>query len=156
MPDLNESKPVIDILQTGDESKVLGLMGLCKDDRGLSQWSEPTIHRALLVKDGAWGLFSPSRDDLWAFLLAEQRADQWDLQLLATHPERRRQGLMRQLLTFFLSKVVAKTLHEGVWLEVHIANLAAQKLYEGLGFRHVGDRPHYYQDGATARLYLYS
>ncbi|MGE0762036.1 MAG: GNAT family N-acetyltransferase [Bdellovibrionales bacterium] len=87
---------------------------------------------------------------LHALVLLRDQGQVWDIVVLATNPGRQRQGDMTRLL-----KSVADLRPQGVelWLEVHEANLAAQNLYKKLGFRQVGERRKYYQDGGAAVLY---
>ena len=68
-------------------------------------------------------------------------AGEWELLNLAVAPASRRQGVGAALLRRLLDE------HAGVgYLEVRRSNLAAQKLYEKLGFEAVGRRAGYYQD----------
>lgn len=70
--------------------------------------------------------------------------DQADIQTIAISPQYRSKGFGRILMQFLLAK--AKELGAAeVFLEVRADNLAAQKLYESLGFTQIGIRKHYYQ-----------
>jgi ribosomal-protein-alanine N-acetyltransferase len=64
---------------------------------------------------------------------------------LAVHPQLRRQGIGRALLSDSL-KIFHSTGIETVWLEVRLQNLAAQSLYQRFGFREAYRRRGYYQD----------
>jgi len=64
---------------------------------------------------------------------------------IATHPDRRRQGLGRLLLTAMIERAQAGGATE-VTLEVRASNHAAQTLYAQLGFEIVGRRKRYYRD----------
>jgi ribosomal-protein-alanine N-acetyltransferase len=72
-----------------------------------------------------------------------------EITVLATHPDRQRKGDMQFLLSYMLER---KSPQERIWLEVHDGNVPALKLYENLGFQHVGRRPKYYRDGGDALL----
>lgn len=74
----------------------------------------------------------------------------WEISLVATHPKFRKQGYMNYLFKHLIN---AKSRERELWLEVHEENVAAQKLYEKLGFKETRRRPRYYKDGATAILY---
>lgn len=80
----------------------------------------------------------------------------WEISMVATDPQFRRQGLMEVLISHLIN---ARGQGEGeakeLWLEVHEANSGAQNLYEKLGFRRIGVRNRYYKDGGTALLYSY-
>lgn len=67
---------------------------------------------------------------------------------LMTHPDFQRQGRMRQVFQGFLSHF--KGLKAEVWLEVHVENNEARLLYSQLGFKQMGERPHYYGPGQNA------
>lgn len=70
---------------------------------------------------------------------------------LAVGPDRRRQGVGRQLLEGLLTSA----LHAGVrdvTLEVRPSNTAARALYRLVGFDAAGRRPGYYPDGEDALI----
>ena len=71
---------------------------------------------------------------------------------IAIHPDWRRQGAGETLVTALISQCRALGC-SAVTLEVRESNLAAIQLYEKLGFRQEGRRPHYYDDGEAALLY---
>lgn len=77
----------------------------------------------------------------------------WEISLVATSPQFRRQGLMELLLGHMIN---AKSQGMELWLEVHENNVSAQKLYEKLGFTKTGVRTKYYKDGASAFLYSHA
>ncbi|MEX2476147.1 ribosomal protein S18-alanine N-acetyltransferase [Marinobacter sp.] len=69
--------------------------------------------------------------------------DEAHLLNLCVPPERRREGVGRQLLRY----LIARAAHEGMkqaLLEVRVSNLSAIALYESEGFRGIGRRPGYY------------
>ncbi len=69
---------------------------------------------------------------------------------LAIHPDYRRQGLGRRLMTFLLGRAGEKGISK-VLLEVRASNLAAIGLYRSLGFEILYRRPGYYEpDGEDA------
>lgn len=66
------------------------------------------------------------------------------LNLLAVEPDRRRQGIGRQLLSWLeKSAIVAGTFVIG--LELRATNCGARAFYEALGYHEVGRVPGYYQ-----------
>lgn len=103
---------------------------------------------AELATAEAVGVFSNGH--LAGFILYRELDRAWEISLVASHPNFRRQGLMEQL---FLHLIAAKGHERELWLEVHEENVAAQKLYEKLGFKEVRRRPRYYKDGGSAILY---
>jgi polysaccharide biosynthesis protein PslH len=76
------------------------------------------------------------------FLVSRSVADrEREILNLAVHPDFRRLHIATELLRAELSR------HPGVhFLEVRESNAAAQRLYEGLGFQPVGERPGYYDN----------
>ena len=74
-----------------------------------------------------------------------------DLHILkiATLPEHRRNGLGKRLMTI-AEEHARQMAGETLTLEVRMTNTAAIKLYETLGFEHVGLRHGYYTDGSDA------
>jgi ribosomal protein S18 acetylase RimI-like enzyme/glycosyltransferase involved in cell wall biosynthesis len=76
------------------------------------------------------------------FLVSRSVADrEREILNLAVHPDFRRLHVATELLRAELSR------HPGVhFLEVRESNAAAQRLYEGLGFQPVGERPGYYDN----------
>lgn len=93
-----------------------------------------------------------------AFCLYRDLKFDWEISCLATAYGAEGQGVMRALLGHLLLQrtMGPMTLTPGirVFLEVHIRNTRAQKLYEGLGFQKISERKAYYRDGASAFVYL--
>jgi ribosomal-protein-alanine N-acetyltransferase len=71
--------------------------------------------------------------------------DEAHISNVAIHPDYRRQGLGRMLLTHLLEEAAAKGATAAT-LEVRRSNVAAQKLYAGFGFKVIAVRKHYYSD----------
>ena len=69
--------------------------------------------------------------------------DATDLQRVAVHPGRQRQGVARTLLA-----AVAPA--GDLLLEVGESNLAARRFYAAEGFVEIDRRPRYYRDGSAA------
>jgi [ribosomal protein S18]-alanine N-acetyltransferase len=77
-------------------------------------------------------------------LVAWLLVDEAHIATIATHPDFRRQGIARNLLTYalrYMSKEGAVTL-----LEVRESNIAAQEMYCRFGYEAVGRRKRYYKD----------
>src|SRR5215208_6462599 len=71
--------------------------------------------------------------------------DEAHIATIATHPDFRRQGIARKLLTHTL----LHAMDEGVsssFLEVRESNLSAQEMYRQFGYEVTGRRKHYYKD----------
>ncbi len=76
------------------------------------------------------------------FLVSRSVADnEREILNIAVHPDFRRLHIATELLETELSR------HPGVhFLEVRESNAAARRLYDGLGFQAVGERPQYYEN----------
>ena len=73
---------------------------------------------------------------------------------LAVHPAYRRRKLASRLLVEVLARAASLGCHRAT-LEVRRSNEPARRLYEGLGFRVAGVRPHYYTDPVDDALVLW-
>ena len=80
-----------------------------------------------------------------------QVVDELHITLVAVDPQRRRQGLGRQVLTALLSHCQALG-SERATLEVAASNAAALSLYRVLGFQEAGRRSAYYRNGDDALI----
>lgn len=92
-------------------------------------------------------------DPLTAFIICSHVADQSEILTLATHPDQRRTGLGRALLTEAATHLKGRGV-KTLFLEVAEDNLAAQGLYRAVGFTPIGRRPAYYRrsDSRVAAL----
>ncbi|MEN9216170.1 MAG: ribosomal protein S18-alanine N-acetyltransferase [Gloeomargarita sp. HHBFW_bins_162] len=79
--------------------------------------------------------------------------DEAHIVILAVHPEYQGKGLGRQTLTYLLQEL-PPTIHHAT-LEVRSQNEVALNLYQSLGFRILGRRPHYYQNPDDDALILW-
>jgi ribosomal-protein-alanine N-acetyltransferase len=84
-----------------------------------------------------------------AFLLAWAVADELHLIHVATHPDARREGAARALMTVLLDHAMHNKTRL-VLLEVRRSNRAATDLYRAFGFSRIGVRRAYYADGEDA------
>lgn len=94
----------------------------------------------------------PDRVVAYALLLFRANARRARLYSLAVDPEARGLGLARSLV----AAAEAEALRRGaaaLTLEVRVDNEAAIRLYEALGYRGLGRRSDYYEDGADALRY---
>jgi ribosomal-protein-alanine N-acetyltransferase len=101
-----------------------------------------------IVADGA---FEVPGERLAGIILSRCAAAEAEILTVAVASARRRQGVAKTLLgTHFgrLSRFGAKA----VFLEVGTDNAAARALYEGFGFRQVGQRPGYYRNAQGSEI----
>lgn len=113
-------------------------------------WSERAIAE-LLATPGVLGWLHPAG----GMILTRVVADEAEILTLAVAPPVRRRGIARGLLGAAIAEFSRLGIMS-VFLEVSAANVAARALYATLGFSAVGERPHYYSDGATALLMKFS
>ena len=64
---------------------------------------------------------------------------------LATHPDFRRQGIAKKLLSHALQYLSSEGAQSS-FLEVRASNTAAQEMYRKFGYKESGRRRHYYKD----------
>lgn len=83
------------------------------------------------------------------FVMLRCVAGEAEILTLCVSPEYRRQGFAAQLVAWSLACAVAQKA-DMVFLEVSVANHAAQKLYAQAGFAQKGTRKAYYPDGSDA------
>ncbi len=79
--------------------------------------------------------------------------DEIHIATIATHPDFRRQGIGRKLL----SHTLIHAMQEGArssFLEVRESNLAAQEMYRKFGFEEAGRRKHYYRDNGEDAILM--
>lgn len=85
------------------------------------------------------------------YLLAHRIVDELHVLLLAVEPAWRRRGIASALVGQALAEARRAGLRAAL-LEVRAGNEAACALYRGFGFREVGRRRRYYEDGEDAVL----
>ncbi|MFQ5585801.1 MAG: ribosomal protein S18-alanine N-acetyltransferase [Thermodesulfobacteriota bacterium] len=73
---------------------------------------------------------------------------------VAVHPDFRHRGIARELITFALCNMEEMGAHD-LFLEVRLSNNVAIHLYESLGFREIGIRKGYYENGEDAKVMHY-
>lgn len=83
------------------------------------------------------------------FVLIRTVANDAEVLTLATVPQKRRQGLARQVLNDGETQAIARGA-SAIFLEVAEDNIAAKTLYKTSGYTQIGRRPGYYlpKDGA--------
>ena len=96
---------------------------------------------------------SPCETNIYGYSCCKVIPPEAELLKVAVRPIRRRcgvgQALLDEMFRFLRLQQVAT-----IYLEVSEINRSAMSLYEKSGFAVVGNRPGYYDDGATAALLL--
>jgi [ribosomal protein S18]-alanine N-acetyltransferase len=78
-------------------------------------------------------------------IVAWMLVDEAHIATIATHPNHRRQGIARKLLTYAL-RYMSKEGAVSSFLEVRESNTAAQEMYRKFGYEVSGRRKKYYKD----------
>ena len=110
-------------------------------------WNEPAM-KGLFDGLGVFALVA-EEEDLDGFILVRVVADETEILSIAVSPDRRQRGLASRLLEQACHRATGQGAAR-IFLEVAAANLPARKLYEKYGFREVGQRKGYYEDGDDA------
>ncbi len=108
---------------------------------GESAWTPDTL-RSQLDKADSRCMVVMEDDTVIGFLAFEQVLDEGSIVEVAVHPDCRRRGLARGLITSAINS--ADGLNT-VFLEVRESNTPAIGLYESLGFERIAVRKGYYQ-----------
>lgn len=111
-------------------------------------WAEDEFER-LLALSGALGLISVLDGNDNGFLLASLTEGEAEVLTIGVRPAWQGKGVGRALMTSLLNELNHRETPV-CFLEVAETNLAARALYEGLGFRQIGQRRRYYSDGSDA------
>ena len=106
-------------------------------------WSEQSL--LVLCREHGCGFVALSEDNTpVSYVGMTYAADEGSITNVATHPDARRQGLGRAVVSALLSHAPTLGLTD-VYLEVRVSNEAAIALYRSLGFEEVGRRRHFYR-----------
>ena len=129
-------------------AQVAELETLCFSD----PWSEKSVASELENKLAHW-LVAVDGDLVAGYVGSQTVLGETDMMNIAVHPEHRRQGIAEALVTALVSDLKEQGSH-CLTLEVRASNLAAQKLYEKMGFSLAGKRPRYYRNPKEDALIL--
>ena len=118
--------------------QVKALLELCFGD---SAWTMDSL-RSQLDKSDSRSTVAAEADRIIGFLAFEQLLDEGSIVEVAVHPDCRRKGIARSLITDAIQNADGL---DTVFLEVRESNTPAVGLYESLGFERIGVRKGYYQ-----------
>jgi [ribosomal protein S18]-alanine N-acetyltransferase len=121
------------------------LHGLAFAPLGERVWTRQDMAE-LLASPGAAGWVLLSAERPAGFALCRVAADEAELLTIAVHPDERRRGAGRALLTAAIDHARVAGAHS-LFLEVGADNPAALALYGTAGLQAVGRRKSYYQRG---------
>ena len=108
-------------------------------------WSESEIERLLLDRNVVVHR-AMAGSSLAGFIMSRLVAGEAEILSVAVSQARRGRGLARALLNLHLRRLAGLGA-QTVFLEVDEDNKPARRLYQRSGFREVGRRPGYYQQG---------
>jgi ribosomal-protein-alanine acetyltransferase len=112
---------------------------------GADAWTERSV-REELVGAPRVAVVACSAAVVVGYVVTAAAGDVVDLQRVAVHPDHRRRGLARQLLTTAVQQADATRM----LLEVSADNAAALAFYAAEGFTEIARRDRYYRDGSDA------
>jgi [ribosomal protein S18]-alanine N-acetyltransferase len=112
---------------------------------GVDAWSERSV-REELTGPRRVAVVACLLDVVVGYAVTSSAGEVVDLQRVAVHPEHRRRGLARALLSALLGEAEG----ERVLLEVSAGNQAALAFYAAEGFTEIARRGRYYRDGSDA------
>lgn len=108
-------------------------------------WSEHEVEHLLAERNVVAHRASSGRT-LVGFILSRHAAGEAEILSVAVAASRRSKGLARALLNLHMRRLAGLGARS-IFLEVGEDNVPALKLYRRAGFREVGQRPGYYQQG---------
>ena len=129
-------------------AQVAELEKLCFSD----PWSENSVASELKNPLSLW-LVALDGATVAGYVGSQSVLDEADMMNIAVHPDYRRKGIARQLVTELVAALAKKGVHS-LALEVRASNAPAIALYEQLGFQQVGRRPNYYRNPKEDALIL--
>lgn len=107
-------------------------------------WSENSVASELNNPLSLW-LVALDGATVAGYVGSQSVLDGADMMNIAVHPDYRRQGIARELVTGLAGALTEKGV-KSLALEVRQSNAPAIALYEQLGFQQVGLRPNYYRN----------
>jgi ribosomal-protein-alanine N-acetyltransferase len=116
------------------------------DHRSFSlPWPERSFRFELTDNPASRGWVAQMDGEVVGMIVVWLIMDEAHVATLATHPDFRRQGIAKRLLSHALRDLMAEGARSS-FLEVRATNLAAQEMYRKFGYRETGRRPRYYRD----------
>ena len=138
----------LQVMTDAHVAQVAQLEKLCFSD----PWSENSVASELKNPLSLW-LVALDGDTIAGYVGSQSVLDEADMMNVAVHPDYRRKGIARQLVTELVAALAKKGVHS-LALEVRASNAPAIALYEQLGFQQVGRRPNYYRNPKEDALIL--
>jgi ribosomal-protein-alanine N-acetyltransferase len=119
--------------------KIASLEQLCFSE----PWSEKALE--LLLEENAAGAVCLLGDEVMAYAGVLFVPGEGQITNVAVHPDARRRGYGRAVLSLLLEEALQREDCEQISLEVRVSNVSAIGLYESMGFETVGLRKRFYR-----------
>lgn len=107
-------------------------------------WSENSVASELKNPLSLW-LVALDAETVAGYIGSQSVAGEADMMNVAVHPDYRRRGIAKRLVTALVAALKETDVHS-LTLEVRVSNTSAIGLYRQLGFIQVGVRPGYYRN----------
>ena len=130
----------LEMMTDAHVSQVAQLERICFSD----PWSENSVASELKNPLSLW-LVAMDGETVAGYIGSQSVEGEADMMNVAVHPDYRRQGIARLLVTELVAALAKKGV-SSLALEVRASNVPAISLYEQLGFIQVGRRPNYYRN----------
>lgn len=127
-------------MKSAHVAQIAQMEKLCFSD----PWSENSVASELDNPLSLW-LVALDGETVAGYVGSQSVLDGADMMNVAVHPDYRRKGIARELVTGLMNALVEKGV-KSLALEVRVSNAPAIALYEQLGFQQVGLRPNYYRN----------
>lgn len=127
-------------MKSAHVAQIAQLEKLCFSD----PWSENSVASELDNPLSLW-LVALDGETVAGYVGSQSVLDGADMMNVAVHPDYRRKGIARELVTGLINALVEKGV-KSLALEVRVSNAPAISLYEQMGFQQVGLRPNYYRN----------
>ena len=140
----------IERLETPDHADLAAIMAL-EGESFRNPWTPAALEEMLQSPVARLYVAREGDGPLVAFCACWLIDDQLHINTVAVNPAKRRQGIATQLLRNILGTTGVRQ----ATLEVRRSNVAAQKLYEALGFTATAVRPRYYSNPEEDALIMW-
>jgi ribosomal-protein-alanine acetyltransferase len=135
-------------IRSAELSDRLAAFNLARQAPTASQWTVEQYRS--VIAEGVM-LVAERENKICGFIAAQSLAGAWEIENVVVAKENLRQGVASQLLSEIMRRARAARILK-VILEVRESNVAAQSLYEKMGFRRQGTRAAYYRDPPEAAI----
>ena len=106
-------------------------------------WTRGNFTDSLAAGQWAYCVESEASNALWAYFILFPAVDELHLLNITVNSAVRQRGIGTCLMTS-IENIARQSHYQRIILEVRASNLVAIKLYERLGFEHIGQRKEYY------------